>query len=160
MLKEHQRAPDFCLQGLDPEGADREFCLSTFLDKGKDIILYFYPKDDTPGCTLEACDFRDNFNRIGDRAIVVGVSPDDLASHKKFKDKHGLNFFLLSDLEHKVMETYGAWGEKQMYGRKTTGAIRSTYLIGPDGEIKKQWLKVNAKGHVDMIIEALETVNA
>lgn len=160
MLKEHHKAPDFCLQGVAPDGKDHEFCLSSLLNKGQDIILYFYPKDDTPGCTVEACDFRDNFNRIGDRATVVGVSPDDVASHKKFKDKHGLNYILLSDLDHKVMDTYGAWGEKQMYGRKTKGVIRSTYLIGPDGEIKKQWTKVRAKGHVDKVIETLEAGTA
>jgi len=160
MLKEHHKAPDFCLQGVGPDGNDHEFCLSGLLNKGRDIILYFYPKDDTPGCTVEACDFRDNFNRIGDRAIVVGVSPDDVSSHRKFKDKHGLNFILLSDLEHKVLETYGAWGEIQMYGRKTMGTLRSTYLIGPDGKIKKHWTKVKAKGHVDTIIETLEAGTA
>lgn len=121
--------------------------------KGKDIILYFYPKDDTPGCTTEACDFRDNLNLLKDIAIVVGVSPDSIESHKKFKEKYGLNFILASDKDLEVMKTYDAYGEKTMYGKKTVGVIRSTYIIAPDGTIKKHWKNVKAKGHIQQILK-------
>lgn len=144
---------DFCLPAIDENGKEFEFCLKDYLGKGKDIILYFYPKDDTPGCTTEACDFRDNLNVLKDVAIVVGVSPDSIESHKKFKDKYGLNFILGSDKDLKVMKDYDAYGEKVMYGKKTVGVIRSTYIISPDGTIKKHWKNVKAKGHVEQIIK-------
>jgi len=156
--EEGSRAVDFTLKGLSPQGEEVEVSLGDFLGRGKLIVLYFYPRDNTPGCTTEACDFRDNMNRIGDRAIVLGVSPDSLASHRKFKEKYGLNFYLLSDPEKKVMEAYGAFGEKKMYGKVTKGVIRSTYLIGPDGTILKAWRKVRAKGHVDKVIQELERI--
>lgn len=155
MLKQGSKAPEFCLAGIDESGKEGEFCLSGMLKKGKDIVLYFYPKDNTPGCTQEACDFRDSFNRIVGKATVVGVSRDSITSHKNFKEKNGLNFPLLSDPDHKVHEAYGAWGEKKMYGKTTMGAVRSTFLIGKDGKLKKLWPEVKVKGHVDEVIEAL-----
>lgn len=150
-----EKAIDFCLPGIDENGNEINFCLKDYLNKGKDIILYFYPKDDTPGCTTEACDFRDNLNILNKYAIVVGVSPDNIESHKKFKEKYNLNFILLSDKDKSVMKSYGAYGEKVMYGKKTEGVIRSTFIISPDGTIKKAWKNVKAKGHVQQILKFL-----
>lgn len=155
MPDEGKKAPDFCLKGIDGERNEKEFCLSGLMKEGKPVVLYFYPKDNTPGCTTEACDFRDRWSRIGGRASVVGVSPDGIASHKKFNEQHGLNFPLLSDPEHRVMEAYEAWGEKNMYGKTAMGVIRSTYIIGPDGKIRKKMLNVKATGHVDKVLEEL-----
>lgn len=142
------------LQGIDAEGVEKEYKLSDF--KGQNVVLYFYPKDNTPGCTQEACDFRDNFNRLTSKATVVGVSPDSIASHKKFKEQHGLNFILLSDPEHKLAETYSAWGEKSMYGKKYMGIIRSTFILDKLSEIKKAWPNVKVKGHVDEVLESFD----
>lgn len=150
-----ERAIDFCLPGIDEKGNEINFCLKDYLGKDKDIILYFYPKDDTPGCTTEACDFRDNLNILQNYAIVVGVSPDSIESHKKFKEKYGLNFILLSDKNKEVMKQYGAYGKKVMYGKETEGVIRSTFIISPDGSIKKAWKNVKAKGHVEQILKFL-----
>lgn len=124
--------------------------------KGKHVVLYFYPKDSTPGCTTEACDFRDNMARLKKKgAVVLGVSPDSEKSHQKFIAKHELPFQLLVDDDHAVAEAYGAWGEKSLYGRKFMGIIRSTFLIGPDGTLEKAWPKVKVAGHVDEVLEAL-----
>jgi peroxiredoxin Q/BCP len=153
MIEEGAKAPDFCLKGIDAQGKEGEFCLKDFLGKSRDLILYFYPKDETPGCTLEACDFRDNFNRLTGKAQVVGVSADSVASHKKFQANHNLNFPLLSDPEKAVLKKYDAYGEKTMYGKTTTGVLRSTYLIDPLGKIKKKWHNVHAKGHVDEVLQ-------
>ena len=158
MLKEGDKAKDFCLAGLTPEGDERKICLKDLLKKGKYLILYFYPKDNTPGCTTEACDFRDNLNILSRKAIVAGVSPDSLQSHKKFKEKYHLNFYLLSDPEKKVLESYDAFGEKKMYGKITKGVIRSTYIIAPDGTIIKKWKNVRAKGHVNKVIEEVNKI--
>lgn len=155
MIKAGDIAPGFCLQGLDPEGKEQEFCLSRLLKEKKQLILYFYPKDNTPGCTQEACDFRDNLNRLTGKALVIGVSRDSIASHLKFREKQSLNFPLLHDPDHKVHELYGAWGEKKMYGKPVVGAIRTTVLIGRDGKIKKVWNNVKIKGHVDEVLEVL-----
>jgi peroxiredoxin Q/BCP len=128
--------------------------------KGKNVVLYFYPKDDTPGCTKEACAFRDashQLNQMG--AVVLGVSPDDEASHAKFRDKFSLNFPLLADPEHKIAETYGAWREKNMYGKKSMGIQRSTYLIDAKGKIAKVWKKVNVDGHDADVIESLQSLD-
>lgn len=103
------------LQGINSEGLEQDFSLADF--KGQKIVLYFYPKDNTSGCTQEACDFRDNFNRLTPKAVVIGVSPDSIKSHLKFKENHSLNFILLSDPEHTLSEAFGAWGEKSMYGK-------------------------------------------
>jgi peroxiredoxin Q/BCP len=150
-----EKVIDFCLPGIDEKGNEINFCLRDYLGKDKDIILYFYPKDDTPGCTTEACDFRDNLNILQNYAMVVGVSPDSIESHKKFKEKYGLNFILLSDENKEVMKQYGAYGKKVMYGKETEGVIRSTFIISPDGSIKKAWKNVKAKGHVEQILKFL-----
>lgn len=123
------------LSAIDENGQEKEFSLSDF--KGQKVVLYFYPKDNTSGCTQEACDFRDNFNRLTSKAVVIGVSPDSIKSHLKFKENHSLNFMLLSDPEHKLSEAFGAWGEKSMYGRKYFGIIRSTFILDENGEIKR-----------------------
>ncbi|MCI0360959.1 MAG: thioredoxin-dependent thiol peroxidase [Planctomycetaceae bacterium] len=125
--------------------------------KGSPVVLYFYPADDTPGCTKEACAFRDRaaeLKKLG--AKVYGVSPDDVASHVKFKNKYKLNFPLLADPDHRVAEQFGAWREKNMYGKKSMGIARSTFLIGKDGVIKKVWKAVKVDGHDDAVIEALK----
>ncbi|MBI5189877.1 MAG: peroxiredoxin [Nitrospirae bacterium] len=155
MPEEGKKAPLFCLRGIDKDGVEAEFSLAKLLKEGRPMILYFYPKDNTPGCTTEACDFRDNMNRLTGIATVVGVSRDSIASHLKFREQHGLNFILLTDPDHKVMEAYGAWGEKTSYGKTTEGVIRSTYIIGTDGKVKKQMLNVKAKGHVDRVLEEM-----
>ncbi len=154
MLKEGDRAPEFCLRGIDESGEERSFCLKDLLTSP--IILYFYPKDDTPGCTQEACDFRDNLNTLVSKGIrVVGVSPDSLESHRKFKEKYGLNFILLSDENKEVSKAYGAYGKKKMYGKETEGMIRSTFFIDKEGRIVRAWYNVKAKGHVEKIIQEL-----
>lgn len=145
---------DLKLKGVDSQGSERVYSLSDFL--GRPFVLYFYPKDNTSGCTQEACDFRDNMNRVSAKAAVVGVSPDSVKSHRNFQEKHSLNFVLLSDTEHKLAEYFEAWGEKSMYGRKYQGIIRSTFLINAKGEIEKEWKNVKVKGHVDEILQALE----
>lgn len=141
------------LSGINENGDEKEFSLLDF--KGKKVVLYFYPKDNTSGCTQEACDFRDNFNRLTSKAVVLGVSPDSIKSHLKFKENHSLNFVLLSDPEHTLSEAFGAWGEKSMYGRKYMGIIRSTFVLDKNGEIEKEWRKVKVKGHVDEVINYL-----
>lgn len=141
------------LSGIDKDGVEKEFKLSDFA--GEKVILYFYPKDNTSGCTQEACDFRDNFNRLTSKAIVIGVSPDSIKSHIKFQQNQNLNFILLSDTEHKLAEAFGAWGEKSMYGRKYFGIIRSTFIINEQGQIEKEWRKVKVKGHVEEVLNEL-----
>ncbi len=147
-------APDFTL----PDDSGNEISLSDF--RGRPVILYFYPKDNTPGCTTEACDFRDNMARATARgAVVLGISPDSVASHGKFKAKHELPFPLLADTEREVARLYGAWGEKKMYGKIRLGLIRSTFLIDADGTIARVWPKVKVKGHVDDVLAALEELH-
>lgn len=125
--------------------------------KGKYVVVYFYPKDSTPGCTTEAKDFRDAENRLKKlNAVVLGISKDSIASHERFADKQELNFALLSDPEGEVLEKYDAWGEKKMYGRTFMGIIRSTVIVGPDGKVVEHFPKVRVKGHVDKVIEAIE----
>ena len=151
-IEEGKAAPRFTL--ADADGND--VSLSSFA--GKNVIVYFYPKDDTPGCTKEACGFRDGWSdlkKLG--AVLLGVSADSAASHKKFAAKYRLPFTLLSDPDHTVMEKYGAWGEKVLYGKKVTGVIRSTVWIGPDGKVKKHWARVReAATHPDAVIAALK----
>ena len=147
---------DIKLQGLDTEGNEKEFSLNDF--KGQRVILYFYPKDNTSGCTQEACDFRDNINRLTNYATVIGVSPDSIKSHKSFKEKHSLNFILLSDPEHKLAEKFEVWKEKSMYGRKYMGIERSTFIIDKNGKIEKEWRKVKVKGHVDEVTGYLSAI--
>ena len=141
------------IPGIDSEGNEKDYSLKDFT--GQKIVLYFYPKDNTSGCTQEACDFRDNMNRITPHAVVIGVSPDSIKSHKRFQEKQGLNFTLLSDSEHKLAEIFGAWGEKSMYGKKYMGIIRSTFILDEKGTIIKEWRKVKVKGHVDEILKSL-----
>ena len=141
------------LQGIDVDGIEKEYSLNDF--KGQKVILYFYPKDNTPGCTQEACDFRDNINRLTSFATVIGVSPDTIKSHLKFKEKQGLNFILLSDPERKLAEAFNVWVEKSMYGRKYMGIERSTFVLDENLNIIKEWRKVKVKGHVDEVIDYL-----
>lgn len=144
---------DIKLKGLNENGEEQEFDLTAFAEP---VVLYFYPRDNTPGCTQEACDFRDSFNRLKGRATVVGVSPDNIESHKTFHKGHNLNFVLLSDPDHMLSTKFGVWGEKSMYGKKFMGINRSTFLI-QDGLVKKSWKNVKVPGHVDQIIESLES---
>ena len=124
-------------------------------------VVYFYPADDTPGCTTEACQFRDLHPAIeGEDAVVWGISPDGGKSHAKFRTKYGLPFTLLSDEDHKVAEAYGAWGKKVLYGRESVGLIRSSALVGPDGRIARVWPKVKADGHAAEVLEALREARA
>lgn len=150
-IQEGRKAPAFTL--ADARG--KKVRLGDFA--GKDLILYFYPRDDTPGCTKEACGFRDLWGDIQKRgAVVLGVSPDAGDSHRRFADKYRLPFTLLCDPEQKVMERYGAWGSKVMYGKKTQGVIRSTVWIGPDGRVVKHWKRVaKAAEHPAQVLEAL-----
>ncbi len=141
-------------EGLDEKGSEKQFNLDDFL--GKKVILYFYPKDNTAGCTQEACDFRDNFNRLTPFATVVGVSPDSIKSHKNFREKQSLNFILLSDSNHILAEKFEVWREKSMYGRKYMGIERSTFILDEKGNIQKEWRKVKVKGHVDEVINYLK----
>ena len=144
---------DIKLQGIDIDGIEKEYSLNDF--KGQKVILYFYPKDNTSGCTQEACDFRDNINRLTSFATVIGVSPDSIKSHLKFKEKQSLNFILLSDPEHKLAEAFNVWVEKSMYGRKYMGIERSTFVLDENLNIIKEWRKVKVKGHVDEVINYL-----
>ncbi len=150
-IEQGKTAPSFTLNDAD----GNKVALSDF--KGRDVILYFYPKDDTPGCTKEACGFRDLWSEIEALgAVVLGVSSDSGESHQKFADKYKLQFTLLSDPDRKVMEKYGAWGEKNMYGKISMGVIRSTVWIGRDGKVKRHWKKVaNAEQHPTKVLEAL-----
>lgn len=141
------------LQGIDIDGIEKEYSLNDF--KGQKVILYFYPKDNTSGCTQEACNFRDNINRLTSFATVIGVSPDSIKSHLKFKEKQSLNFILLSDPEHKLAETFNVWVEKSMYDRKYMGIERSTFVLDENLNVIKEWCKVKVKGHVDEVIEYL-----
>jgi len=128
--------------------------------KGKPVVLYFYPKDDTPGCTKQACAFRDRQSELTELgAVVLGVSADDVASHKKFSDKFTLNFPLLADIDHKIAEKYGAWREKNMYGKVSMGIQRSTFLIDAQGAVVKVWKKVSVDGHDEQVIEALKALS-
>lgn len=141
----------FKLKGIDENGKEKEFSLDDFTQT---VVLYFYPKDNTPGCTQEACDFRDNFNRLTGKATVVGVSPDSIESHKKFQKGQELNFILLSDPEHELAKKFGVWVEKSMYGKKYMGIERSTFII-KNGLIAKAWKHVKVSGHIDEVIESL-----
>jgi peroxiredoxin Q/BCP len=144
------KAPEIKL--LDDEG--KPFQLSSL--KGKTVILYFYPKADTPGCTTESCEFRDADAKIAKKgAVTVGISPDTPKSQEKFKTKFGLPFTLLADSEHATAEAYGVWKEKSMYGRKYMGIERTTFVIGPDGKITKIFNKVKPAGHAEEVLAAL-----
>ena len=148
-----QTAPDFTLT------ADNGKKVKLKDLRGAKIVLYFYPKDDTPGCTKEACAFRDRKDEITELgAKVLGVSPDDVASHVKFRDKFDLNFPLLADADHKLAEKYGAWREKNMYGKKSMGVQRSTFLIDEEGKVQKVWKKVSVDGHDEEVLAAIRAM--
>jgi thioredoxin-dependent peroxiredoxin len=151
-IEEGKKAPEFTLEDQD----GKPVSLASF--KGKDVIVYFYPKDDTPGCTKEACGFRDSWKDLQKAGVVIlGVSPDDGESHRDFIKKYKLPFPLLSDPDRKFMKEWGAYGEKMMYGKKTVGIIRSSVWIGPDGVVKKHWRKVaDAAKHPGQVLEALK----
>jgi len=147
-IEEGAKAPEFSLR----DGDGRAVSLADF--SGKDVILYFYPKDDTPGCTKEACDIRDNFGRFGQQGLrVLGVSPDSTQSHAKFGKKYGLPFTLLSDPDKTLANAYGVWGLKNNYGKEYMGIIRSSFLVGADGVIKKAYRSVKVDGHVSAVLE-------
>jgi peroxiredoxin Q/BCP len=149
-MKVGQKAPEFTV--VDDSG--KTVKLSDF--KGKKVVLYFYPKDDTPGCTKEACSFRDGISEIRKQgAVVLGVSADSAASHQKFKQKFDLNFPLLADTEKKIIEDYDVWKEKSMYGRKYMGIERTTYIIGKDGKISHIFPKVKVSEHYEEVLAAL-----
>ncbi len=153
-IAEGKAAPAFSLESTE----GKKISLKDFRGKSA-VVLYFYPKDNTPGCTTEACDFRDlnaEIRKAG--AATLGVSPDSIASHEKFIGKHELNFTLLSDPGHKVHEKYGAWGEKKNYGKTYDGVIRSTVLIDKNGKVARHWRKVKVKGHAQEVLEAAEAL--
>ena len=150
-IEEGKAAPAFTLNDADGNAVS----LKDF--KGKNVVVYFYPKDDTPGCTKEACGFRDNWQEIQDAdTVVLGISPDSEGSHQKFRDKYELPFTLLADPDRKVMTKYDAYGEKMMYGKKRMGVIRSTVLVGPDGKVVKHWKRVGkAADHPGKVLEVI-----
>jgi peroxiredoxin Q/BCP len=153
MLKEGDKAPAFKLPSV--EGGD--VSLKDFA--GRTVVLYFYPKDDTPGCTREACAFRDSqaaLKKAG--AVVLGVSPDSVEAHQKFRSKYKLNFPLLADADKSVAKKYGAFGEKVMYGKKVTGMIRSTFVIGGDGVVRKVFPRVKVDGHAEKVLEVVSSL--
>ena len=150
-LSPGDRAPRFTL----PDQDGKKVALKDFA--GQRVVVYFYPKDDTPGCTKEACQFNDNLRAFSRAKVpVLGISADRAESHRAFRAKYGLKFPLLTDADHSVGEAYGAWGEKTLYGKKTVGVIRSTFLIGPTGKIIRPWYQVRADGHADKVLAELE----
>ncbi len=151
-IEEGKAAPAFTLQ----DAAGNKVALKNL--RGRNVIVYFYPRDNTPGCTKEACGFRDLWRDIQKQdAVVLGISPDSATSHQKFATQYQLPFTLLCDPDKKVMEKYGAWGEKMMYGKKTVGVIRSTVWIGPNSKVKKHWKRVaKAADHPAKVLEALQ----
>ena len=151
ILEAGNQAPDFELQ--DNQGDVRK--LSDYA--GQTVVVYFYPKDDTPGCTKEACSFRDSYQNFKTAGVeVIGISPDSVKSHSKFSEKHDLPFTLLSDPEHKVCEAYGVWGLKKFMGREYDGVFRTTFVIGPDGKIKKVFKNVKPADHSHEVLEAVK----
>ncbi|MFX3631289.1 MAG: thioredoxin-dependent thiol peroxidase [Candidatus Pristimantibacillus sp.] len=146
-----QAAPDFTLPASNGESVT----LSEFL--GKKVIIYFYPKDSTPACTQQACDFRDAYSALANKgAVVLGISPDPIKSHQKFIGKQELPFLMLSDTDHEVCELFGVWQLKKLYGKEYMGVVRSTFLIDEKGQLLREWLKVKVKGHVQQVLEAVE----
>lgn len=147
------KAPNFCL----PDENGKQVCLEDF--RGRWVVLYFYPKDNTPGCTMEAKDFSENikkFDEIG--AVVIGISSDSMESHRKFKERYDLKIILLSDKNKVALEKYGVWKLKRLYGREYKGVERSTFLIDPSGEIIYEWRNVKVRGHVDEVLKKLKEV--
>ncbi len=150
LLKEGQTAPNFTAKNQD----GKEIKLSDF--KGKKVILYFYPKDNTPGCTAEACNLRDNYDALLEKGFeVIGVSPDSEKSHTNFISKYNLQFNLIADSDKEILKAYGAWGEKKMYGKSYEGVLRTTYVIDENGNIDKVIDKVKTKDHASQILDTL-----
>jgi thioredoxin-dependent peroxiredoxin len=146
-LEAGTQAPPFTLPDQDRQPVS----LDDF--KGRRVLVYFYPKDDTPGCTREACQFNDNLHAFQHANVpVIGISPDDAQSHQRFRAKYGLAFPLLSDPDHQVLDAYGAWGEKSLYGKQTVGVLRSTFLIDQDGKVARAWYNVKAEGHAAQVL--------
>lgn len=153
MIGEGDRAPDFTLQGVTGDGEEVTVTLS---ELDGPVVLYFYPKDDTPGCTAQACGIRDEWSTFRETdATVLGVSPDDVASHRKFSAKYDLPFTILSDPDGEVAEAYGVWKQKKMFGKTFMGVQRSTFIIGEDGRIEHAFRKVKPKEHAEQVLEAL-----
>mgnify|MGYP001298689018 FL=1 len=145
------KAPDFTLKNQ----AGEDIRLSDFL--GKYVVLYFYPKDMTPGCTTQACDLRDHYEAFTDlNAVILGVSPDPIERHQKFIEKYQLPFHLLADEDHEVAELYGVWQKKKMFGREYFGIVRSTFIIDPDGRLQEEFRNVRVKGHVEKALSAIK----
>jgi peroxiredoxin Q/BCP len=151
-LEEGAQAPTFTL----PDQDGNRVSLDDF--KGSKVLVYFYPADDTPGCTKEACQFNDNLAGFQAAGVpVIGVSPDDAASHQRFRNKYGLRFPLLTDADHAVMDAWGAWGEKTSYGRSSVGVLRSTFLLDEDGRVERAWRNVKADGHAATVLSQLRS---
>jgi peroxiredoxin Q/BCP len=149
-LEKGAQAPTFTL----PDQDGNPVSLDDF--KGAKVLVYFYPADDTPGCTKEACQFNDNLAAFQAAGVpVLGISPDDAASHRRFRGRYGLRFPLLTDADHAVMDAWGAWGEKTSYGRKTTGVLRSTFLLDEQGRVERAWHNVKADGHASAVLSEL-----
>lgn len=154
ILKEGDKAPAFNAKNQD----GKKVSLADF--KGKKLVLYFYPEDGTPTCTVQACNLRDNYALLKKQGFeIVGVSPDNEKSHKKFETKHELPFILVTDTDHTILNNYGVWGEKQMYGRKYMGVLRTTFVLDEKGIIKKIFLKPKSKQHAEEIINAWKDLN-
>jgi peroxiredoxin Q/BCP len=150
MVEEGKPAPDFELTSDDGEAVR----LSDF--RGKPVVVYFYPRDDTPGCTAQACGIRDNWEAFGERgAVVLGISPDDENSHTRFRQKYGLPFTLLADPDHRVADRYGVWGERSLYGKKYMGIERSTFVIDPNGNVARVLRRVKPDTHAEQVLQAL-----
>jgi thioredoxin-dependent peroxiredoxin len=151
-LEEGAQAPTFTLPDQDGDRVS----LDDF--KGSKVLVYFYPADDTPGCTKEACQFNDNLAGFQAAGVpVIGVSPDDAASHQRFRNKYGLRFPLLTDADHAVMDAWGTWGEKTSYGRRSVGVLRSTFLLDEDGRVERAWHNVKADGHAATVLSQLRS---
>ncbi|MFL5694651.1 MAG: thioredoxin-dependent thiol peroxidase [Ktedonobacteraceae bacterium] len=159
-VKEQQPAPDFTLPAIGSADVVKNGQVHLADLKGHTVVLYFYPKDDTPGCTKEACSFRDANREMQKRgAVVLGVSTDSVASHQKFAEKYGLSYPLLSDTDATVSQLYGVYGEKNMYGKKYLGVNRETFLIDKDGIVRKIWHKVNPEEHANEVLETIESLH-
>jgi peroxiredoxin Q/BCP len=159
-VQELQHAPDFTLPAIGSDDVVKDSQVQLSALRNHVTVLYFYPKDDTPGCTVEACSFRDTNHVMQQRGIVVlGVSKDSISSHQKFADKYGLPFPLLADTDTTVSQLYGAYGEKSSYGKTYMGVIRKTFLIDKDGIVRKIWHKVKPEGHANEVLEAIEELH-
>lgn len=159
-IQEQQPAPDFTLPAIGDENVVKNGQVHLHDLQGHPVVLYFYPKDDTPGCTAEACSFRDADHEMQKRGVVVlGISADNIASHQKFANKYGLSFPLLSDTDTTVSQQYGVWKEKNMYGKKYMGVNRETFLIDKDGIVRKVWPKVKAEGHAQQVLDTIEELH-